>query len=226
MLTAQQKHDLEKNGHVFIPEFLPDIDIVSCGNIIGEIITPHLLLNGLKAELVSTLIPRHKADSNYNTYSAIFGFDDFPYHTDLAHALLPPNYLLLRCVKGAKNVKTKIIRSGNIMGNYDPVKLKKCIFRPRDKLSLMSSFPLPLIFDNSYLRWDSVFLRPVNKTAEDFHNWMSVTKWHDIERTYSLSNKGDCLIINNWTSLHSRSAVSNKDKSRVVERIYLSEIWK
>lgn len=226
MLTTQQRYALEKDGHVFIPEFLPDIDIVSCGKIIGEIVTPHLLLNGLTADIVNKLTPRHKIKSKNNTYSTIFGLDEFPYHTDLAHYTLPPNYLMLRCIEGANDVKTMIISSGDIMEKYDKIKLKKCIFKPRDKLSIMSSFPLPLIFDNGFLRWDSVFLHPVNKFAEEFHNWMSLTKWHDIEKSYSLSNKGDCLIINNRTSLHSRSSVPEKDKSRVVERIYLSEIWK
>lgn len=226
MLTTQQKHVLETHGHIFIAEFLPNIDIVSCGKTVGEVVAPFTLKNGLKAENFETLIPKNAINSNKNTYSSIFGLGEFPYHTDLAHSLLPPKYLLLRCVKGAESVKTKMLKSKKIFENYDYTKLKKCIFKPRDKLITRTLLPLPLIFDDEFIRWDSVFLLPANKNAENFQNWMSENKWNDLEDSYSLSSLGDTLIINNWMNLHSRSLVPEKDRSRIVERIYLSEIWK
>ncbi|HDR2455088.1 hypothetical protein ACLEVB_18420 [Enterobacter ludwigii] len=226
MLTTQQKHVLEKDGRVFIPEFLPNIDIVSCGKTVGKIVSPITIKKGLTAETFETLIPKHEINSNNNTYSSIFGLGEFPYHTDLAHSPLPPKYLLLRCVNGSENVKTKILKSKTIFKEYDYTKLKKCIFKPRDKLITRTLLPLPLIFDNEFIRWDSVFLLPANKNAENFQKWMSEIKWDGLEDSYSLSKRGDTLIINNWMNLHSRSSVSEKDRSRIVERIYLSEIWK
>ncbi|WP_049789637.1 Fe(II)-2OG oxygenase family protein [Erwinia billingiae] len=225
MLTIHQRYLLEKDGYVFIPEFLPNNDIISCGKIIGEIIAPLIYPNGFSAGVFDTLIPKNKKNLNKNTYSAIFGFADFPFHTDLAHTTSPPQYLLLRCVEGAKDVKTHILSSKSILENYDNIKLKKSIFKSRDNMISRVSFPLPLVFDGRFIRWDSVFLEPVNKNAEDFYNWMSVKKWEGYQNSYSLLKKGDTLIINNWKSLHSRSSVSEKDKLRIVERIYLSEIW-
>lgn len=226
MLSTQQKHVLEKEGHVFLPEFLPNIDIVSCGKTIGKTVTSFTLTNEFSAENFETLTPKKRINSNKNTYSSIFGLGDFPYHTDLAHSPLPPKYLLLRCVKGANNVKTNILKSKNIIENYDYIKLKKCIFKPREKFIPRVSLPLPLIFDDQFIRWDSVFLLPANKNAENFHKWMSEIKWDGMDESYSLSMRGDTLIINNWMNLHSRSSVSETDCSRVIERIYLSEIWK
>lgn len=226
MLTTQQKHVLEKYGHVFISEFLPNIDIVSCGKTVGKMVAPFSLKNGLTAETFETLTPKNEINANKNTYSSIFGLEEFPYHTDLAHSSLPPKYLLLRCVKGSKNVKTNILKSKAIFEKYDYTKLKRCIFKPRDKLITRTLLPLPLIFENEFIRWDSVFLLPANKNAENFQKWMSEMKWDGLENSYSLSNRGDTLIINNWINLHSRSSVSEKDRSRIVERIYLSEIWK
>lgn len=225
MLTTQQKHVLEREGHIFISGFLPNIDIVSCGKSVGKVVAPFTLKNGLKAENFETLIPKNEINTNKNTYSSIFGLGEFPYHTDLAHSSLPPKYLLLRCVKGAESVKTNVLRSKKILEYYDHTKLKRCIFKPRDKLITRTSLPLPLIFDNEFIRWDSVFLLPANKNAENFKKWMSEIKWDDLEESYSLSKTDDTLIINNWMNLHSRSQVSEKDRSRIVERIYLSEIW-
>lgn len=87
------------------------------------------------------------------------------------------------------------------------------------------SLPLPLIFGNEFIRWDSIFLQPANKNAEDFHEWMSIALWDGIEKSHSLSASGDTLLINNWKNLHSRSSVSEEDRIRVIERIYLSEMW-
>lgn len=99
-------------------------------------------------------------------------------------------------------------------------------FKARDKLLPNSSLPLKLIFDDQFIRWDSIFLRPANKHAEDFYTWMAQKKWSGIEKNYTLLNKGDSLIIDNWKVLHSRSSVSEEDKSRIIERVYLSEIFK
>ncbi|WP_265668992.1 Fe(II)-2OG oxygenase family protein [Klebsiella grimontii] len=225
MLTTQQKHVLEKDGYVFISEFLPNIDIVSCGKTVGKMVFPFTLKNGFTAETFETLIPKNEINSNKNTYSSIFGLGEFPYHTDLAHSSLPPKYLFLRCVKGSENVKTNILKSKTIFKKYDYEKLKKCIFKPRDKLITRTLLPLPLIFDNDFIRWDSVFLLPANKNAENFQKWMSENKLDGLGHSYFLSKRGDTLIINNWMNLHSRSSVSEKDRSRIVERIYLSEIW-
>lgn len=222
MLTSQQKHVLDKNGYIFLPEFLPNLDIVSCGKFFGEIIPPHSIKNEYPAE---KLTPKEKKEFNKNTYSSIFGLGEFPYHTDLAHLPTPPKYLLLRCLKGAKDVKTKILESKNIIKEYDFSKLKRSIFKPRDKLNSRVSLPLPLIFGNEFIRWDSIFLQPANKNAEDFHEWMSIALWDGIEKSHSLSVSGDTLLINNWKNLHSRSSVSEEDRIRVIERIYLSEMW-
>lgn len=222
MLTPQQKHVLDKNGYIFLPEFLPNLDIVSCGKIVGKIIPPHSIKNEYPAE---KLTPKEKKEFNKNTYSSIFGLGEFPYHTDLAHLPTPPKYLLLRCLKGAKDVKTKILESKSIIKEYDFSKLKRSIFKSRDKLNSRILLPLPLIFENEFIRWDSVFLQPANKNAEDFQEWMSIALWDGIEKPHSLSVIGDALLINNWKILHSRSSVSEEDRTRVIERIYLSEIW-
>ncbi|HIE5768602.1 TPA: hypothetical protein ACXN3T_003429 [Proteus mirabilis] len=225
MLTKEQKNYLKKDGHVFIPSLLPDVNSIDFANLIGSLFYPAKLNNNKLFNFVDILSPKDKNINKENTYSGIFGMSEFPYHTDFANLSLPPRYLLLRCFVGTLSVKTNILSLDKILVDFDYNKLKKCILKPRNKLLTKYSLPLFLIFNNQYIRWDSVFLEPANKHAENFYDWMQQQKWRDIESSFSLLNKGDTLIIDNWKTLHSRSLVTEESKSRTIERVYLSEIW-
>ena len=55
---------------------------------------------------VHQLTPKPKERSTPNTYSGIFGYSQFPLHTDLAHWRLPPRFMVLRCIRGFSAVST------------------------------------------------------------------------------------------------------------------------
>ncbi|POE05760.1 TauD/TfdA family dioxygenase [Pectobacterium odoriferum] len=226
MINRDYRNSLERNGYVFIPSFLPSFDINKVLHMIGGIQFTYIFESEGLSKTIETLHPKNKNGSNKNTYSGIFGMDEFPFHTDLSQLNRPPRYLFLRCINGAKNVKTNILPLEIIASKFDEGKLNKCILKQREKLLPNNPLPLKLIFDDQFIRWDSIFLRPANKHAEDFYTWMTQKNWSGIEKNCTLLNKGDSLIIDNWKVLHSRSSVSEEDKSRVIERVYLSEVLK
>jgi hypothetical protein len=65
-------------------------------------------------DFVQELRPRGR-DNRLNSYSSRFGFGSFPMHTDFAHWFIPPRYVVLRCVVGAKDVKTQVLDGGAIL---------------------------------------------------------------------------------------------------------------
>lgn len=75
------------------------------------------------------------------------------------------------------------------------------------------------------VRWDSLFLVPMNEAAKRVNRFMASYSWDNKCLNYVyLSQPGDTLIIDNWRMLHGRSAVQQSEKDRLLERAYLSDI--
>ncbi|WP_454834349.1 hypothetical protein [Rahnella aceris] len=214
----------ENKGYLFIPEFLSQIDTLNIAKMIGKIYEFDGSVYNTSISTLQTLSSKTHSESSLNSYSGIFGLNEFPFHTDLAHWAIPPRYILLRCLKGYINTYTHVLTSDEIKIGHGMNNLKKCILIQRKRDSNGRVFPLPLIFNNEFIRWDSVFLKPVNASSEDFYLWMHERKWAGLEHSFRLVNKGDTLLIDNWKVMHSRSSVEPSDEKRIIERVYLSEI--
>lgn len=129
MINSDYRTSLERNGYVFIPSFLPDFDITKVFHMIEGIQFTYISENEDLSKTIETLHPKNKNGLKKNTYSGLFGMDEFPFHTDLSQLNRPPRYLFLRCVNGAKNVKNNILPLESIANNFDEGKLKKCILK-------------------------------------------------------------------------------------------------
>jgi len=74
------------------------------------------------------------------------------------------------------------------------------------------------------VRWDSLFLIPLNSSAKKVAHVFSTTKWSNSLKAVNLLEPGDTLIVDNWHMLHGRSAVDDDSIDRRIERAYLSAI--
>lgn len=217
---------LERQGYAFIPKLFPNLDTEAVSRNIGTLVNIQSFLPSINISTVQTLKPRRKKKKLNNQYSGTFGLGSFPLHTDLAHWLRPPRYLVLRCIKGSSDVATTLISSSLILSSIDKNILKRAVVSPRrlDKKPCL----LPLIFtvnDVVAFRWDSLFLNPVNKQARlIFKSMETITSESNITKLLYLSESGDTLIIDNWKNLHGRTSVKEKDTNREIERVYLEDI--
>lgn len=77
------------------------------------------------------------------------------------------------------------------------------------------------------MRWDSLFLEPINSAAKKAYELFHAHSWgkQDIIST-RLTKPGDTLIIDNWRMLHGRSSVPKISMDRNIQRIYLNNIGK
>lgn len=114
--------------------------------------------------LIQTLTPRFKKSELDNTYSGNFGIGKFPFHTDLAHWFVPPRYFLLRCIVPAMNVHTNLIDSTILFNDSENVLLSRSHVKPRKKLDRTSN--ILKLRQERLFRWDSVFIKPINKNAD------------------------------------------------------------
>jgi L-asparagine oxygenase len=94
------KQEIREKGYIFLPEWNVNKSTLELAKLVGSVMR---ISNFSGLEFipdVQVLRPREKSDLLLNQYSGQYGLDKFPLHTDLAHWSRPPQYLLLRCLKG------------------------------------------------------------------------------------------------------------------------------
>jgi len=210
--------DLDLHGYVFLPRHLQGemSEEVAAG--FGEMMTPW------EGGLVQRLIPR--ATSTPNTYSGNFGLNPFPFHTDLAQWPAPPRYLMLRCVRGYRDVPTLIVDGHVLLQRLGTEALSRAVVRPRrpqaGQLRLLRL--LQREASESLLRWDAVYLRPASRIGELAFVEIARCLRDASPKPLVMAEDGDTVIIDNWRMLHARPAIPRNRLDRCLERVYLRSL--
>ncbi|WP_020565897.1 Fe(II)-2OG oxygenase family protein [Methylosarcina fibrata] len=217
---------VRSTGYAVIRRLAPRLSTEQVALKLGSIMDVSSNLPGVP--IVQILQPRKPDARLMNQYSGTYGIEEFPLHSDLAHWYLPPRYLMLRCKVGAKDVETKLISYSAIVSAIGERTLKQALVVPRRKSNGQKICPLPVFFcqDGSWgIRWDFLFLSPLNDSAKRTFEVFASHSWHDEEIiSVNLLQSGDTIIIDNWRMLHGRSAVPEGSMNRVIERIYLNTL--
>lgn len=208
-------------GFAFIGEHEPALSARTIAARLGTIFT---LPGAAESQM---LVPREQEHSTPNTYSGNYGRREFPLHTDLAHWLLPPRYLLLRCVVGAEGVATKLLDGRAIAASVGQSVLRRALVRPRRPTAGCRTL-LRLLDSRSdngeFLRWDRLFLVPAAPSGVVAFELM-LNHIHCAETTnVTLAMPGDTLLIDNWRMLHGRSPVADEHNIRRIDRVYLDTL--
>lgn len=194
---------------------------------LGDVVDIGYFLPGTNIPTVQQLRPRFQDAALKNQYSGVYGVDAFPFHTDLAHWAQPPRYLVLRCVQGAPGVFTEILSANHLLERVEIGQLRRALLRPRRRSRFRGVNVLPVVTGSDpffSIRWDSLFLVPLNDTAEQIRSVLCrknlpLRSFAQIK----MVNKGDTLVIDNWRVLHARSN-AHGSMHRLIERVYLSEL--
>ena len=228
MLNDTIISQLNCQGFALLPSWRCESSTIAIARAVDTVIEIDSLLPGYNLPTVQTLTPQRKIESSANRYSGVYGYERFPFHTDLAHWARPPRYILIRCKTGSPLVTTNPVPEKTIESEIGPRLFRKALVRPRTAIHNEVLQLLPLtFFDNRFVgyRWDQLFLKPMNEPARIVKKFMSDHQ-RNLKRSVDLvlEHKGDTLIIDNWSTLHSRSAIREKAVDRVLERVYLSDL--
>lgn len=206
------------DGFAILPGYRPGVPGIDITFSLG---TPYVAAPALHA-----LKPAAKEAAPLNTYTGNFGFDQFPFHTDLAHWQMPPRYVLLRCVVGFDEVPTKLVDGKHIVKAVGPEVLGRALVQPRRPME--GKLPLLRLFEafngQHLLRWDEVFIRPASNAGKLGMTLLREALSHVPQLSVILRNRGDTLIIDNWRFLHARAAIPPKCTTRLIERAYLETL--
>jgi L-asparagine oxygenase len=210
---------VRRQGYIFLPEFEPHRSPKEVISNLGKISPVG------DYDPVHELRP-HACDNRANSYSGRFGFGKFPMHTDFAHWFIPPRYVALRCVVGAKYVQTLVFDSRSILKEVGEDTLQRGLVQPR--IPLQGHRPLLRILDCEgsqvpIFRWDSIFLVPATHLGQLAVGAVMDCLKRGKPQEVTLEHPGDTLVVDNWRTLHARS-VATKGPRRIIVRSYLSEI--
>ena len=206
---------LEKYVFVDLGVVNPELDTLSIAKRIGN---PTQIPNLSEVQCLS---PKNKDEFPKNTYSGNFGLENFPLHTDLAHWHIPPRYFLLRCLVPDPTISTLVLNFENALNGLSPSTISRALFKPRRKLN-NRQFLLRLT-EGELFRWDSLYLVPENKEAEEASSRLNALDENQYQ-SVKLVERGQTILIDNWKVMHGRSRVAENSTSRLIERVYLSEI--
>ena len=199
-------------------------------SIIGKVLDVESRWPNAGVSTIQRLTAREPIDEKGRRYSDIYGRKRFPFHTDLAHWALPPRYLILRCVSGAKGVSTGVLSSAHFLNIVGRDQARRALFRSRNSVASFSNGSiLTLLQDRAgddVFRWDPQFLTPMNGFASEIRDKMlqGEASCSQAAEYFSLHEPNDTLIIDNWRCLHCRTRVPD-GVERVVERVYLTELY-
>jgi L-asparagine oxygenase len=221
--------ELRTNGYAFRKRWLLNASTEELASSVGEVLRVTQLLPGSNIPLVQSLVPRPTNKGRANDYSGVFGLSTFPLHTDLAHWASPPRYLLLRCVNGSSRVATNVLPVTALEAALGAACLRRAVARPRRVGRSGAHVLLPILLEapgsQLYVRWDSLFLVPMNEGSKRIADVLAAGRWHADELLqFHLIDQGDTLILDNCRCLHGRSRATWRDTHRKVERVYLSDI--
>jgi len=213
------------NGYAFARTLLPESSTQEIAIRLGPILDPQKIAPDHGIATVQTLKPRESSDLDLHTYGGVYGRNEFPLHSDYAHWGSPPRFLMLRCLEGTPSVSTYLLPASEILEHADGL-AERAVVVPRRANPGRMLCPMPVCFRDSGnvgLRWDYLFLKPLNQAA--IRVGESIKSIQEIQRIdVCLTNPGDTLIIDNWRMLHGRSSVPSTTHRRL-ERIYVSKLW-
>jgi len=226
-MTSEILTAIRQNGFAFIRGWRESESLLDVAASLGKVVDVERLYQQ-RVPTVQTLMPHLVEESNPHRYSGVFGLGDFPLHTDLAHWSRPPRYFILRARVGSESVSTNLLSSAAVLTLVPSNIVRRALTRPRQWGMNQPHCLLPLIFSVkgvTGIRWDSVFLIPVNEPCREVAYAMSKAVWDRADlQTFKLSDPGDTLIVDNWRNLHGRSKVPHSALGRRIERLYLSEL--
>lgn len=218
--------ELERDGFSLRRGLAPRLSTIKVAEGLGSVIDVAAMLPSSGIPTVQSLKPKNMSEVGRNQYSGHYGLGIFPLHTDLAHWAFPPHYFLLRCIVGSDDVFTHVLPWTPIVDSVGTAVLRKAVFAARRRRIGYSGLVRAMSHHDgtAVLRWDPIFLTPLNQHAQVLASTMLDSVWDSKVVRILLNQPGDTLIIDNWRMLHGRGVVMPRSTARHIDRVYLSEV--
>jgi L-asparagine oxygenase len=172
------------------------------------------------SELIRDIRPQHTSEAPRNTLSSRYGLDSFPFHTDGAHWIRPPRYLVLYCLDpGRAHRQTMILSPLELLSKEEKLALRRELWRVTGIARSFWVRVLDGVCGDEFLRFDEACMRPERPlcvSATIMQRRIGVAAPRAIHWEQS-----KFLVIDNWRTLHARGTAMQTDHDRHHLRILL-----
>jgi hypothetical protein len=160
-------------------------------------------IRGRAGRKIEPLIPTKQTGANAKSLSVVHGLGSFPMHTDGAHLLQPPRFVVLVCASpGTAPVPTTLLRSRDLhTTEQERDLLEAAPFLVRN--SRRSFYSTICSRSRPFIRFDEGCMVPQGKEAQA-SAWLIAHRAKEVGVTAVHWRIGDVLIIDNWNVLHGR----------------------
>jgi hypothetical protein len=178
-------------------------------------------ISGLRLDVISDEIVDSVATIKKfpRSMTQAYGLSEFPLHTDRAHDLVPPRFVLLSRAAGSATALTRVCRTGDLpIDEHDWPALRRDVWRVRygRRRFLTSVCNDTLVTGQTIVRYDPCCMQAASSNARSpliMQDAVTYATTSDFELVPAMT-----LIIDNWKCLHGRSAVFDANKRRQIHR--------
>lgn len=160
-------------------------------------------VTGRAGKKIEPLIPQTQASANAKSLSVVHGLGSFPMHTDGAHRIQPPRFVVLVCASlGVSSVPTTLVRFRDLqITASERARFEVTPFLVRNgRQSFYSTICSP---SRTFIRFDAGCMVPQGSESEACAKLIA-RRAKDIGFTAVDWRTGDVLVIDNWNVLHGR----------------------
>lgn len=170
----------------------------------------------VRGEYVQRVVPLDVSKARPSSLSVKFGLGEFPLHTDAAHHTTPARWLVLQCEDpGEIAVGTKVLHfQSRHFTEEQMATIGDSLFLVRNG---RYSFYTSILRDRRFIRYDPGCFVALDAKAKHTCEIFREISQTDATKAVRL-NKGDMLVIDNWTSLHGRDPLGGESSTRSLLR--------
>jgi L-asparagine oxygenase len=173
--------------------------------------------------VIDELRPKPVSEAPPRSLSARHGLDAFPYHTDAAHHVVPPRFVILRFASKRPSTRRTLVASlpGRLrQGDRDVLEHDVWLVDGGRGRFLTSVLSRPDGFFEEMVRFDECCMRPAEAT---FGAARAVILGVLASRSVAIDwVPSRALILDNWRTLHAREGRPHHDGDRVLERVLVA----
>ena len=171
-------------------------------------------------ELIEVLSVEERS-AKRNSMTSRFGTGSFPLHTDQAFVRVPPRYVLLYSCTPQFSRGTELVRLSSLRwSSQDDQSFVRGVWSVDTGVTTFLT-PLMTTSRNSHeriFRYDPCIMRPLCSLARRAAHALKVALESASITTHTYT-EGECLILDNWNSLHGRAPGSGDEGQRKLLRI-------
>ena len=209
--------EAEERGHAIVEGIVDQGALLEWSKTLG---TP---LKSADGYLMKELRVTPSESARPRTFSASFGTDAFPLHTDTAFWPMPARFLVMRAIGDNRRPTTicSLDELLSVAGATLSTSLRRSVWILR---TMSRSVYCQMTFLRPDLRlgfrFDRQCMLPANSAAREIDEYIRIGLPRTAVKQISWSGEA-AVVVANWQSLHGRGPEPSEERERIIQRIYV-----